>query len=289
MSRMRTRRKNRSGGKRLYFWGMTIFLLALIFLTANKRARLSPLENAVGTVVQPFQKGLTAVLDNVNQAGERLFGTPALRRDFERIQAENDRLEKENRALQEVVAKEEYLRNEYRLLTETDYELMPAMVTGKESGGLFIRFTIDKGSRDGVTEGDLVVMGTELADETVVTALVGRIVSVGDRWSQVTGILDDTTNLSFKDVRTQRFGVLDGRTSTGLRGYFFDTDADVLTGDAIVTSGLTPTYPADLYIGEVVSFETAEHDRMKHIALETGVDFTKLYRVMVLKHGEDVQ
>ena len=70
-------------------------------------------------------------------------------------------------------------------------------------------------------------------------------------------------------------------------GYqFVDTDADVLTGDAIVTSGLTPTYPEGLYIGEVVSFETAEHDRMKHIMVETGVDFTKLYRVMVLQHGE---
>lgn len=84
-----------------------------------------------------------------------------------------------------------------------------------------MRFTIDKGSRHGIKEGDLVVLGTELPDESVVTALVGRIVSVGDRWSQVTGILDETTNLSFKDVRTQHFGVLDGRTGDGLTGYFF--------------------------------------------------------------------
>ena len=206
---------------------------------------------------------------------------------MEEILAENEKLREENRALQEVVAKEPYLKNEYRLLTETEYELMPAIVTGKESGGLFVRFTIDKGSRHGIKEGDLVVLGTELPDESVVTALVGRIVSVGDRWSQVTGILDETTNLSFKDVRTQHFGVLDGRTGDGLTGYFFDTDADVLIGDSIVTSGLTPTYPADLYIGEIISFETAEHDRMKHIVLDTGVDFSQLYRVMVLKQPEE--
>lgn len=270
----------------MYFWLMTAFLLALMVLTANKREQLNPLENALGRVLLPFQRGMTAVLETTSKAGEQVFGTPALRREFEETKAENDLLRKENRALQEVVAKEEYLRNEYRLLTDTDYDLLPAIVTGKESGGLFIRFTIDRGEKDGVKEGDLVVMGTELQDQTVVTALVGRIVATGGNWSQVTGILDDTTNLSFKDVRTQRFGVLNGRTSTGLKGYFFDTDADVLIGDTIVTSGLTPTYPSDLYIGEVVSFETAEHDRMKHIVLETGVDFSKLYRVMVLKRAE---
>lgn len=289
MRRTRTNRKKRSNGKRLYFWAMTAFLVALMVFTANQRTRLSPLENVLGTVMLPFQRGMTAVLETANRAGERLFGIPALRREFEEVRAENERLEQENRALQEVVAKEEYLKNEYRLLTQTDYDLLPALVTGKESGGLFIRFTIDKGSKDGVTEGDLVVLGTERDDASVITALVGRIVSVGENTAQVTSILDDTMNLSFKNVRTQHFGVLDGRTSTGLQGYFFDTDADVLTGDAIVTSGLTPTYPPDLYIGEVISFETAEHDRMKHIALKTGVDFTKLYRVMVLKYTEEDQ
>ena len=286
MRRVRTKRRSRTGGKRIYFWLMTVGLTALIFLTANQRHRLNPLENALGTVVMPFQRAITSVMETANRAGDRLFGTPALRREFEALQAENEALRQYNRNLQEVVAKEEYLKNEYALLTETDYRLLPAVVTGKESGGLFIRFTIDKGAGDGVSEGDLVVLGTEQDDETVIAALVGRIVSVGENLSQVTGILDDTTNLSFKNVRTQHFGVLNGRTSTGLSGYFFDTDADVLTGDAIVTSGLTPTYPEGLYIGEVVSFETAEHDRMKHIMVETGVDFTKLYRVMVLQHGE---
>lgn len=286
MRRVRTKRRSRTGGKRIYFWLMTVGLTALIFLTANQRHRLNPLENALGTVVMPFQRAITSVMETANRAGDRLFGTPALRREFEALQAENEALRQDNRNLQEVVAKEEYLKNEYALLTETDYRLLPAVVTGKESGGLFIRFTIDKGAGDGVSEGDLVVLGTEQDDETVVAALVGRIVSVGENLSQVTGILDDTTNLSFKNVRTQHFGVLNGRTSTGLSGYFFDTDADVLTGDAIVTSGLTPTYPEGLYIGEVGSFETAEHDRMKHIMVETGVDFTKLYRVMVLQHGE---
>lgn len=286
MSRIRTRRRRRPN-RRIYFWAMTVALLAMIFITANQRARLNFAENAIGTVLMPFQKAVTSMMEGASKAGDRLFGTPALRREFEEIQAENEKLREENRALQEVVAKEPYLKNEYRLLTETEYELMPAIVTGKESGGLFVRFTIDKGSRHGIKEGDLVVLGTELPDESVVTALVGRIVSVGDRWSQVTGILDETTNLSFKDVRTQHFGVLDGRTGDGLTGYFFDTDADVLIGDSIVTSGLTPTYPADLYIGEIISFETAEHDRMKHIVLDTGVDFSQLYRVMVLKQPEE--
>ncbi len=264
-------------------------LIALIAVTSGGRAKFNFVENIIGTVLLPFQKAVTTVTEVSGNVGNRIFGGPELREENVTLKERNATLEKENRALQEVVAKADYLKNEYELLTNTDYDLLPALVTGKESGGLFIRFTIDKGTADDVNEGDLVVLGVESEKGVVATSLVGRIMTAGDHFSKVTGILDDTTNLSFKGVRTQKFGVLNGRTSNGLTGYFFDTDADVLIGDRVVTSGLTPLYPSDLYIGKITAFETAEHDRMKHIVLETGVDFTKLYRVMVLRLPEVAQ
>lgn len=288
MNRTRARKRNKPNLK-IYFWAMTAFLSILIVVTAGGSSKLTLAESAVGAVLLPFQKAATMITETAVGIGNRIFGGPELRKENEVLQAENAKLSEENRALQEVVSKEEYLKNEYALLTQTNYDLIPAMITGKESGGLFIRFTIDKGTADDVNEGDLVVMGVESEKDVVVTALVGRIVSVGDHWAKVTGVLDDTTNLSFKGVRTQKFGVLNGRTSTGLTGYYFDTDADVLIGDNVVTSGLTPLYPPDLFIGKITAFETAEHDRMKHIVLETGVDFTKLYRVMVMRLSEVTQ
>ena len=153
---------------------MTAFLSILIVVTAGGSSRLTLAESAVGAVLLPFQKAATMITETTGGIGNRIFGGPELRKENEVLQAENAKLSEENRALQEVVSKEEYLKNEYALLTQTNYDLIPAMITGKESGGLFIRFTIDKGTADDVNEGDLVVMGVESEKDVVVTAQIGR-------------------------------------------------------------------------------------------------------------------
>lgn len=270
----------------------TAILLALIVFSDGFGGRVGFLQNVSMAILSPFQRIAAAIADQTANMGQIFTGSAELQAEVDRLTEENRVLEAENRSLMEVVAKEDYLKQEYALLQSTNHDLIPAQITDKESGGLFIRFTIDKGTADGVKEGDLVVLGAEgkvTGDQeqaSIVTSLVGRIVSVGTTTAKVTGILDETTNLSFKGVRTQRFGILNGRTATGLTGYYFDTDADVLVGDSIVTSGMSPLYPADLFIGTVESFETNEGDRMKHVVINPGVDFSKLYRVMVLKTAE---
>lgn len=283
------RAKRKPINTRWYFWSVVLALLLLIGVTSQRREHLSGLESVVGTLLSPFQKVTAVVTGGVQSLGDRLFGAPELRSENDRLTSENAKLSEENRRLLEVVAKADYLKNEAALMESSEKPLLPATVIGKESGGLFIRFTIDRGTNDKVHTGDLVVLGVETPEGPVATTLVGRITESAASWSRVTGILDETTNLSFKNVRTQQFGVLNSRTSVGLTGYLFDVDADVLIGDSIVTSGLTPLYPPNLYIGKVTQFETSEHDRMKHVTVETGVDFSRLYRVMVLQQTEDAQ
>lgn len=293
MRRRRIRRKNKQNKKFLLSVGTALLLLLIIF-SRGFGGRVGFLQNASMFILSPFQKIATAIAEQTTAMGSVFTGGAELKEEVDTLRAENEQLEAKNRALLEVVAKEEYLKKEYALLQNTNYDLIPAMINDKEAGGLFIRFTVDRGTRDGVKEGDLVVLGTEGktgedAEQAIVTGLVGRIVSVGTNDAKVTGILDETTNLSFKGVRTQKFGVLDGRTADGLTGYYFDTDADVLVGDSIVTSGMSPLYPENLFIGTISAFETNEADRMKHVTVTTGIDFSKLYRVMILRLPEDAQ
>ena len=63
-----------------------------------------------------------------------------------------------------IIGKAEYLKVRKQLMENTNYNLIPAQIIGKEPGNWFDRFTIDKGLKDGIKKGDTVIQGVESED-----------------------------------------------------------------------------------------------------------------------------
>ena len=63
----------------------------------------------------------------------------------------------------------------------------------------------------------------------------------------------------------------------------YKSDADVVVGDRLVTSGRGGIFPRDLYIGEVTEVKSSDNNLEKKISVKSPVDFTTLFRVFVLK------
>ena len=145
--------------------------------------------------------------------------------------------------------------------------MIPAQVAGKEPGNWFNRFTIDKGSNDGIEKGDTVIQAVEVDEEIVLEGVVGRVVEVGDNWSKVISIIDENNNISFKVIRTQDGGIVSGSLDGNLNGYLFDSKADVMKGDKLFSSGLGGVYLPDLYIGEITDVIKEDEDLTKKLKL----------------------
>ena len=98
-------------------------------------------------------------------------------------------------------------------------------------------------------------------------------------------MVDTTSNISFKVVRTQDYGVISGQENYSLSGFMYKSDGDVVIGDKIVSSGIGGVFPRDLYIGEVVEVKSTENNLEKRVYVKSPVDFSKLFRVFILKNN----
>ena len=190
--------------------------------------------------------------------------------------------------MENIIAKEDFLKNEYNLYLKNKESLLSANVIALDSNSLLIRFNINKGSKDGVKVGDIIVQGTVGEDEnTYIKAVVGKVIEVGYNWSKVSSLVDSSSNVSFNVVRTQSYGAINGQENNLLSGFMYKSDADIIVGDKLVTSGRGGIFPSDLYIGEVTEVKSSENNLEKKISVKSPVDFTTLFRVFVIRGNGD--
>jgi rod shape-determining protein MreC len=126
---------------------------------------------------------------------------------------------------------------------------VPSRVISQSPTVWYSTVMIDKGSNDGVEEGDPVVDGG---------GLVGRVRRVGARESQVVLITDAEFNVSVRVSGARTSGIV--RTAVGdpddLRLDYLGRNQQVREQQTIVTAGriserFQPRFPADIPIGRV--------------------------------------
>lgn len=261
---------------------IAIILIVIIGVTSSERLKLTVFERYIGNVFSPVQKVVYSIGRNVSDFFVSIKDLFSLKEENEELKLKISELEETIRRYEDIIGKSEYLINEKKLLKSTSYNLIPAQVTGKEPGNWFNRFTIDKGLKDGVEKGDTVIQAVEVDGGIVQEGVVGRIIDVGDNWAKVISIIDESNNISFKVIRTQDGGILSGNIDGNLSGYLFDSKADIMKGDKLLSSGLGGIYVNDLYIGEITNVIKEDEDLAKKIEVKPAVDFKKIYKVFII-------
>ncbi len=205
---------------------------------------------------------------------------------FRSIASENEALKEEVAELkQELILNQfteqelEELRQLSKVLNYTSVQNSQSYVTGDviamDSSNWFNIFTINVGTDQMVQKDAMVINGD---------GLVGRVYEVGDDWAKVIAVIDETNNVSFqvfRDSSESYLGVLTGDGKGGLRGYMLDSEASVIEGDTVVTSGIG-IYPQGIVIGKISEVVVNTDSLLKEIILETSVDFKNVQKVMVL-------
>lgn len=276
-------RNTKSRKKKISFFTTVIILTSIIFFS-NNSSLMNIGENAIGTVTSSISRIVYSSIASSKEVFKNIFGSRAIREENEKLKIENAELKEKNINMENIIAKEDFLKNEYNLYLKNKENLLSANVIALDNNNLLIRFNINKGSKDGVKIGDIIVQGTVGDEEnTYITAVVGKVVEVGYNWSKVSSLVDSTSNVSFNIVRTQSYGAINGQENNLLSGFMYKSDSDVVVGDKLVTSGRGGVFPSNLYIGEVTEVKTYENNLEKKISVKSPVDFTTLFRVFVLK------
>lgn len=261
---------------------VAVILLIIIGLTNSDRLGLTSGENMIGNVLAPLNKVTSSIGNRVSGFFSNIGNVWKLMEENEEQKILIAKLEEENRIMEDIIGKSDFLRRERALIENASLNFISGTIIAKEPGNWYDRFIIDRGLNDGLKKGDTVVQGVEIEKNLVQKGLVGRISDVGDNWAKVTSIIDELNTVSFKITRTQDGGVLSGSVHNEVSGYLFDSKADVIVGDKVFTSGLGGVFEKDIYIGEVEEVVYVEEELMKRIVVKPAIDFKKLYDVFII-------
>lgn len=261
---------------------MLIILIAASFFA---RQKLAPVEGAATDVASTVSDVFYRITSAGGRVFNRIFGAASMRRENEELKIQNAKLKEELMLLQNLKVNESVINAQYALQEKLKGSAMEARVTGMDPGTAFVRFTVNRGAKDGVSVGDIVIMGSGVGEEVVLSTLVGRVISVGAHNAKVSSIIDDANNISFKVARTNDFGIANEHSSSGVAGYLFSPDANILVGDYVLTSGMGEVYPKGLYIGDIQTIDKKENQLTTSVSIKSPVNFRALESVYILPKG----
>ncbi len=253
-----------------------IILIILIVLSNLKLEKWSYACNAFSSLVMPVQNGLTYLKNKI--AGNDTFFS-----NIDNLKSENDDLKKKNSDLEKQVRELEIVKAENESLKEyvnlkdkySEYATLPANVIQRDLGNYSKVIVINAGKKDGID-----VNMTVIADK----GLVGHVISVTDTTAKVQTIIDTSSSVS-SIIKTTRDGIIVRGTLDNdslLKGTYIPTDANLLEGDNIETSGIGGIYPKGIHIGTVKQVINTKNITDRYVNIETAVDFSKLETVLVI-------
>lgn len=257
---------------------MTFVCIGIMGATYFRSDSAVPLRTVVGYIVIPLQNG-------INQIGS--MGQELLQECLD-LEEARDRVEEQDRIIAELQSQiEEYQEENIEVnrlrdlleLSETyrEYGTTGATVVASDTNQWYSRFTIDKGSNDGLTEGMNVV-----ADG----GLVGIITEVSANFSVVTSIIDNFSNISAMSRDGNRLCIVSGDLELIQEGCirmgYADVDSGIEDDTIIVTSNISDRYLPGIMIGYAKDVTVDANQLTLSGYIVPKVDFTSLKDVLVI-------
>jgi rod shape-determining protein MreC len=236
------------------------------------------------------ENGVGSTLNSVQwlfrKSGYTIKDSLGLVFNFTNVKKENEELKKRNDELEQKAIDHDTLMKENVILRESldfknqhsEYNYIGSNIIGKSGGNYLDGFIIDKGTKDGIKKGMVVVTSK---------GLVGQVSSTAINWSEVQSISNENIAVSgMAESTSETSGIIRGYKDADNRLlaklYYLPQDSTVKQGDVILTSGYGNLYPKNIRIGQVIGIEEDKGKIMKNAIIEPYVDFNTLEQVLVV-------
>ena len=259
-------------------------LIGIVSLVMGGSA--DPLSNIVNTVTSPVRGGIAAAADWVESVYAYVFRYGELQDELNDLRTQVGRLEEEVRQGEEAVRENEQLRELLEFQTRRrELTTEPAKVTARSTSNWESTLTLSKGTTCDIQAGDCVITQTG--------ALVGVVSEVGVNWSTVSTIINTDTEMGGIVTRTYSAGVLEGDFSLMNQGRlklnYLPEEAQLVSGDEVLTSGRGEVFPAGLLVGKVEGVFTDPSGQTRYAVVEPAVTLDSLIEVFVIKDFEIIE
>ena len=243
---------------------------------ATDQGKFDPVAGAARGVIAPPANAIGRVSRWVSEQTGWIFHGHALSGDNQKLRVRVAELEGQNTRLLEAQIRYEHLRDDLKFAKTTPLNLLAADVWARRPDPKFDTLLIGRGGSDGVRINSPVVSRS---------GLVGRVIEVGPNTASVLMLTDQNSGVGARVQRvgSRAAGVCKGDNSGLLSMVYLPSDADIKTGDMVVTSGLGGVFPPGLFVGVVREVRTDAGNALKIGRIAPKVDFDRLEEVYVLR------
>ena len=262
-----------------------IIIIAILSYTLNKDKKLNRFEALAKDTIVGIQRIVYYPFNGISNLISEYNDLRNVRKENEKLKDKIEKvnsLEAENAELQrEIDGLKGELNIDYVL---SDYTYLNATVISRNTGYWYNTLTVDKGTKNGVEVGMVVINST---------GLIGKVVNVSKFSSDIRLITTTDTNNKISVTVTNGENKITGL----INGYDYDKSVlevegisnteSVNVGDLVYTSGLGGVFPSGILIGKVESITTDVYDLAKIINVTPSADFDDINYVSILKRGED--
>lgn len=254
--------------------------LSLISILLSESRTLDPAQNLSLTVTAPVQTGLHDLADPVDDFLQGVFNRGDLKRENQALREELERLQGQVAAGEDAERRLAELEEALNFTqSRSEDTFVAADVIAPDPSPLKHAIAIDRGSRDGLDEGMVVLSRSG--------SLVGTVFRVYDDFAWLRLITDTNSAVSAlvlpgdaKEAAAR--GVVAGDLNGRLSLEMLPSGAKVTEGDLVTTSGLGGNYPSSLLLGTVTSIEERPQAVFTKATLEPAADLGALDTVLVM-------
>jgi rod shape-determining protein MreC len=230
-----------------------LLAITLLLMAFSANPYVQDLPSGLSFALRPFQGAIAGVADSVAGVAGAVGEIDQLRTENSTLRDENERLSNENARLQAVRAENEQLTALVQLQSGLEHQTVASRVISRETLETRRVVVLDKGTDDGIEEGDVVIVQGG--------ALAGRVTDAGPTFSKVTLISDSTSTVVGQLAESGKSGDVVGQAGGVLIMRNIDSavpislDEEVYTAGIEVNAGIRSPYPKGLVIGSVVDVQ----------------------------------
>jgi rod shape-determining protein MreC len=256
---------------------VVILIFSIVGLRFRSLGTISPVEQVFVDISGFVQKGLSGPLRWSQEIWRSYIALQDVRVENEALRTEVDRLKSDITCYREALIANARFKRLLDIKEETKTPTVAANVVGVDIAPWVATLTVNRGSKDGVGPGMVVLGGAGVLGQVVDSALYfSKVLLLSDSNSAVSAIIQ----------RNRVQGILKGVGSGKSRLVYVDKEADVEVGDAVVTSGLDGVFPKGLLLGEVNAVEDGPvSDLFQMVGVTPVVDLQRVEEVLILKKG----
>lgn len=246
-----------------------LFFLNITSLGTRARSRVIFLLSPISSRLFSFSHKLSNIKDYF--------------RSRESLIKESGELRKKNADLEQVLvasrlalAREDAAREINTFSSENGFEVVSARILTKTSSEHILSFILDKGIRDNIEKGQIVIWGNGI--------LVGKIIDVKDNYSVFRFVSDEESRFTAGvSGKANVAGVVRGRLGLGINLELVPRELALAKDDIVITAGLENGVPDGLIIGKILQVFDDPQNPLQRALLQPAVNLNELRYVGVIR------